>query len=250
MELGRELLKLTKGNAKLTKQTLIFSLPAGYTCPAARVCKTFCTQKNDGRYTIKGNTNNALFWCYAAGEEVRFPNVRKLRRRNYTLLRNLKTKDEIVKLITRSLLLHTDFDKVRIHESGDFYSEAYFLAWAHIARENPEILFYAYTKSLDYWVRHMNEVPDNLILTASYGGVHDAKIKKHNLRYVKVAFSLEDAGDLPIDHDDTLAFDSSVKAFAVLLHGMQPQGSEASKSLSAMRKNKVKFSYPLKEVTV
>ena len=35
-----KLLKFSTGNAKLGKR-LIFSIPAGYTCPCAGVCKTF-----------------------------------------------------------------------------------------------------------------------------------------------------------------------------------------------------------------
>ena len=44
------------------------------------------------------------------------------------------------------------YDLYRIHESGDFWSELYFQAWLEVARQHPNIKFYAYTKQLSYWL--------------------------------------------------------------------------------------------------
>lgn len=54
---------------------------------------------------------------------------------------------------------------LRIHESGDFYSQEYLNAWYTLARTFPAITFYAYTKSfhLDFAGR-----PANMRLIASY----------------------------------------------------------------------------------
>ena len=36
--------------------------------------------------------------------------------------------------------------------SGDFFNQKYFDMWLQIAKDNPTIEMWAYTKSLQYWV--------------------------------------------------------------------------------------------------
>jgi hypothetical protein len=55
------------------------------------------------------------------------------------------------KLISESLPPEATI--VRIHVSGDFYSEAYFLAWIDVAKQRPDVKFYAYTKSLHFGIK-------------------------------------------------------------------------------------------------
>jgi len=61
------------------------------------------------------------------------------------------------------------------------------------------------------------------------------------LRSCKVVFSVEQAQalGLDIDDDDSHAADPSNKYndFALLIHGVQPKGSEASRALVQLRKN-------------
>ena len=47
------LLKLSKGNAKLSKDTLILSISAGISCPGSSLCKAFVTVKDDKGYLIE-----------------------------------------------------------------------------------------------------------------------------------------------------------------------------------------------------
>jgi len=102
---------------------------------------------------------------------------------------------------------------------------------------------------LPYWIKYREYFDrlDNFVLTASYGGHHDHLIESENLRSSKVVFSEEEANilGLEIDHDDNLAANPLKKdqSFALLIHGTQPKGSEASKSLQLLRKNKVRHSY-------
>jgi methionyl-tRNA formyltransferase len=127
-------------------------------------------------------------------------------------------------------------DIVRIHVSGDFFNAAYFLAWCKAAARNPQILFYAYTKSLPIWIANRASVPSNLVLTASQGGLHDSLIAQHGLKTAQVVFSIEEANKLGlvIDHDDTHAMDANCQSFALLIHNVQPAGSEASKAMQAL----------------
>jgi hypothetical protein len=107
----------------------------------------------------------------------------------------------------------------------------------HVARCQPLRTFYAYTKSLPFWLRRVGDIPKNFALNASRGGAHDELIAKHDLKYAEVVFSTKEADDkkLEIDHDDSHAYKSG-KPFALLIHGTQPAGSIAAKSLSALRK--------------
>ena len=124
---------------------------------------------------------------------------------------------------------------IRVHVAGDFFSQAYFMAWMEVAKKRTDIIFYAYTKSIGYWVNQLGNIPSNFKLNASYGGKQDSLIEQYNLKSVKVVYTVEQAGDMVIDHDDTSAF-SQDKSFCLLLHGVQPKGSEASKALSVLKK--------------
>ena len=149
--------------------------------------------------------------------------------------------------------LPEDAGIVRIHVAGDFFSPEYMWAWWLTASENPDTLFYAYTKSLRYWIDIVNEMPilDNFILTASYGGRSDVTIDELGLRSAKVVFSEAEAEKLGlvIDHDDSHAARPSLRDqdFALLIHGTQPKGSEAATALKAL---KGKGSYSRKKAGV
>jgi hypothetical protein len=120
-------------------------------------------------------------------------------------------------------------DKIRIHVSGDFFSETYFLAWLNVAMNNPLRVFYGYTKALPHLVKYRAWIPDNFRFTASKGGTHDHMIRDFNLPFAEVVFSVKEAEDkgLQIDHDDSLAF-ANRGSFALLLHATQPQGTPAA----------------------
>jgi hypothetical protein len=132
--------------------------------------------------------------------------------------------------------LSADIGLVRVHVSGDFYSEMYFRAWMSVAAQRPETVFYAYTKSLRIWVDNLHLVPANFKLNASKGGRWDHLIKEHGLKYAEVVFSVDQAEGLglEIDHDDSHAF-AQEGSFALLLHSTQPAGSIAAKALSALK---------------
>jgi hypothetical protein len=224
-----ELLSFGRGNAKLDKEIYTFSLPSGWTCPFAEQC--LAKVNRGGGQLVDGK--NAVFRCFSASQENLFSNVRISRWHNFDLL--VAVKDCMYELIDMSLSRKAT--KVRIHVAGDFYSQEYFDAWLRVAKERPNCIFYAYTKSLVYWVNRLNEIPANFRLTASYGGKHDHLIKQYNLRSAIVVYSEQEAIDmgLDIDHDDSHAYGTGGD-FALLIHGKQPKGSKASKAMSELRK--------------
>lgn len=224
-------LTFARGNAKLSKDTAVFSLPAGHTCMGAHECLSRA-HKVTGKLK---DGKECKFRCYAATVENLFRNIRKSRWHNFDLLKG-KTVEQMRDLIDRSIP-RKGIKLVRIHASGDFFSQAYFDAWMEVARMNPGLIFYGYTKALPFWIYRVDSIPANVKLTASIGGRFDYLIREYNLKSVKVVFSQEQAESegLPIDHDDTLAWKQD-KSFAVLLHGTQPPKSAASKALMALRK--------------
>jgi hypothetical protein len=229
-----------KGNAKLSKDIATFSLPAGFTCPAAHLCQSWA-DKNSGKIRDGENTT---FRCFAASQESAFPSVRRSRWHNFDLLKG-KTRGEMIDLINASL---PKAKYVRIHVSGDFFSPDYLNAWMSVADMNPETTFYAYTKSIHFLGR-VEEHPQNFILTLSYGGKFDDKIPQKGLRSAKVILDPIEAEvmGLEVDHDDSNAYNAEGKDFALLIHGQQPKGSDASKAIKALKAANVQFSYTTKK---
>jgi Gene product 88 len=225
--MSNQLLSFGLGNAKLNKDIFTFSLPAGWTCPGADKCLARA-HRLTGKLT---DGNNQEFRCFAASAEAAFPSVRQSRWTNFDLLKG-KSREEMSSLILESLPRQAEI--VRIHVSGDFFSEDYFLAWIDVALAKPATKFYAYTKSIPFWHQVRESIPSNLVLTASEGGKFDAQI--NGFKRATVVYSEEQAAalGLAIDHDDSHAYDGS-KSFALLLHGQQQKGTVAAKALSALR---------------
>lgn len=226
-------LKFAKGNAKLENDTAILSLPAGHTCPFAKECFS----KSD---RVTGKITDGMqskYRCYAASAENLFETTRISRWRNYETLKNCKTIPKMVGMIYGSLP-RKGIKLVRVHASGDFFSQTYFDAWLKIASAKPNLIFYAYTKALPYWIARKNRIPANFKLVASRGGKFDNMIKTYKLRNVRVVFSEAQASKfwkLKLDHDDKLAWQGD-ENFALLLHGTQPAGTKAAKALYKLRK--------------
>tara|TARA_B100001778_G_scaffold155719_1_gene128024 strand:+ start:513 stop:1295 length:783 start_codon:yes stop_codon:yes gene_type:complete len=246
------MLKFSKANAKtqalandaeladyLTDKRKIYSLDllSGYSCPSAKKCLSKAVVQDNGKRKIKDGKDTE-FRCFSASQEVQYTNVYNSRKHNFDLLRK-KNHAEMVSLINGSLPENAGI--VRIHVAGDFFSLPYMHAWYEVAMLNPSVLFYAYTKSLRFWVGGINELPilHNFVLTASYGGTHDHMINEFNLRSAKVVFSEAEAEELglEIDHDDSHAAKPTLRddSFALLVHGTQPKGSAASVALKELK---------------
>ena len=223
-----------------TAKVYSFDLLSGVDCPFAFNCKSQADVQEDGSRRIKDGPNTT-FRCFSASQEVLFTNTYKSRKRNHDAIHSLPTSDAMADALCTAL--PKDARVIRIHVSGDMFSHNYFLAWCKVAERNENVLFYAYTKSLVYWVRSRDRVPANLVLTASYGGRNDNLIAEHGLRSAKVVFSQQEAADLglEIDNDDSHACDPTKanQDFALLIHGVQPKGSEAAAALKILKQEVV-----------
>jgi hypothetical protein len=236
--------KLKKLAKKLKLKLKTFSLPSGWTCGGAKECFSRADRETgkikDGKHT--------KFRCFQASAEAVYPSLRKAVWHNMDLLdgvlKDIGKKQKwkaMADLIDESL---PKADIYRVHVGGDYFNYDYMIAWCEVARRYPDRIFYSYTKSLHLWTlfpkctdgTHAG-IPSNLILTASRGGHYDSKIEENAFKCAEVVFSEQEAIDkgLEIDHDDEhAAFGKS--SFALLLHGVQPKGSRASKALSEIKR--------------
>jgi hypothetical protein len=160
-------IKWTKGNEKLNKPNggayniIGFGIPADYdynrdgvmfnTCPSALACKAVCYAKQ-GRYKMPNVANARLSNLYASLET------------------------SFVSDAVSDLTYHAKrgINVVRLHDSGDFYSQEYLDAWKKIATALPDMVFYAYTKSLHLDL--YSDKPENFKLVQSLGGVYDKRV--------------------------------------------------------------------------
>ena len=230
-------LKTSPPNGKIDYDSL--SLLSGHTCPFALTCMAKVhkvTRKIvDGKYTTHR--------CFSASNELAFPSVFNQRQHNTQLLQECNSTQDMCDLFDFSI--RKSLDPFRIHVGGEFFNQMYFDAWMKFAYENPYRIFYAYTKSIPYWINRIDALPDNFSLTASYGGRADWMIEEYNLKYALVVNHPDEARKLglEIDHDDSHAVANNNVSFALLLHGVQKAGSEASNALKRMDKEQIQYRY-------
>lgn len=230
------MLHFSKGNSKLDKSTVIFNLPAGKTCPGALHCLSMAVADENGKRKIVDGTHT-IFRCFAASSEVQYTDVFNNRADNLRQIVDALKNENCINLIHTELqkVLTKRITKVRIHESGDFFSAEYLMAWLMVAKLNPTIKFYCYSKNLPLFVGL--ELPENFYFTASYGGKFDYLIDEGFFhRYAKVFMTAEDAtaAGYKIDVRDRSCFEEG--PFALLVHGQQPKGSEWGKASRMNRK--------------
>jgi|TARA_Y100000593_G_scaffold94174_1_gene192019 hypothetical protein len=229
LKFGKPNAKLKKMAKKLGLKLSTFTLPAGYTCPGASDCLAFA-DRITGKVKDGAKTE---FRCFMASAEARSPSLRQAVWHNLELIKNALQNSvaDCVSLIEKSL---PKCDVCRVHVGGDYFSKKYLLAWVEVAKRNPQTVFYSYSKSLPFF--EDIALPENLVLTASRGGKFDNLIDQLNWKKAVVVFSKAEAKklDLEIDSDDEKAAFGK-KDFALLIHGTQPKGSEASKALQAVK---------------
>jgi hypothetical protein len=169
--------KLVKTAKKFDVKINNFSIPAGndkksgkITCPFAGKCIKLCYAKK-GAYRW-GNVERALTRRYESSKEDNFVEL---------------ISNELNKIRKNKQLY------IRIHDSGDFYSPAYFAKWLEIARLNPTVRFYAYTKSHSF-IRGI-QLPENFDLIFSLGSTKDELINQETERHSKIFYSAEEMID-------------------------------------------------------
>lgn len=133
-------MKLLKYENTKLKQQFIFNLP---------VSKAVCGRQCPG--------------CYALKAQLRFPHVvvpyREAR------LSASRQPDFTQLIITELSSTRRSARTVRIHESGEFYSQPYIDKWQQIATALPNFTFYAFTKRIkDFNFTQLMSLPNVIII--------------------------------------------------------------------------------------
>ncbi|GIH16137.1 GP88 family protein [Rugosimonospora africana] len=155
------------------------------TCPSAGVCRQV---------------------CYARHGTYRWPAVKAKHQANLMFVLDDLPGWETAMLIELTAAKFTGC-WIRIHDSGDFFSDAYLAAWLRICRARPATFFYAYTKEVSRFRRIVEpDPPGNFHWVYSYGGTQDAALDPKTDRVADVfpdeaaitaaGWSSQDASDL------------------------------------------------------
>jgi len=110
-------------------------------------------------------------------------------------------------------------NKIRIHDSGDFYSREYLQKWLKIIELNPSVEFYTYTKSIPFF-KALTSIPKNFRVIYSYGGLKDNLINPSVDNNAKVFMNendLNNNGYLDCSNDDNLIFNTN--KIGLVFHG-------------------------------
>jgi hypothetical protein len=185
-------------NTKLKKDNIwSFGLPPIKTCPQAGECKKYC-------YGCKGNYRR--FPKIADALQKRFE---QLSWNNWAGLMSMEIRSRKCKI-------------VRIHSTGDFFEWWYLSNWAKVARENEDVLFYCYTKSVKLFKEvHPNMLPANFRVIFSYGGLQDALIDPTKDRHCKIFNTLEEleqAGYVDVSKSDLVAATTDSLKIGIVKH--------------------------------
>lgn len=136
-----------------------------------------------GKLTCPG-AKDCLKGCYARQGFYVMPSVAKAQEARLALAESADFVATIDAEIKRRKIA-----KLRIHDSGDFYSTKYLRAWLGIIAKNPAVKFYAYTKMIPLF--QGLALPENFKIIYSYGGKFDAMIKPKVDRHSAIFPSVE-----------------------------------------------------------
>ncbi|MEU5959305.1 hypothetical protein [Streptomyces sp. NPDC047525] len=129
--------------------------------------------------------------CYARVGTYRFKNVLAAHIRNLLLCRD--SPKEFEERMTEELS-HRRYEGkwIRLHDSGEFFSDEYLLTWMRIMDSVPAVGYYCYTKEVSRFKRLVeNQQPDNFLWCYSLGGKEDHLLDLETDRHADVFPDLE-----------------------------------------------------------
>lgn len=193
-------IKLSDGNTKLKKSGIVsFNLIPITHCPLAGSCKAFC-------YATVGQQ------AFASGVK-----------RRAAAFKATLAPDFVQQMHAEIQRWKKKIKAIRVHDSGDFYSMDYLKAWLEIARLNPDVKFYAYSKSLPFIHKayDLGLVPSNFRLIQSVGGLADSRIRQDlpHARIFSTLDELTEAGYADASETDDVSAFSDTLFVGLVVHG-------------------------------
>jgi hypothetical protein len=113
----------------------------------------FAIKLNNGEnFNVCPNAGACASFCYARNGTYLFKNVRGRHIQNleYILEEPKRWFSQMYNEVNQPKMLNK---YVRIHDSGDFFSEEYLKMWLLIAGLTPQVTFYCYTKEVSLFKR-------------------------------------------------------------------------------------------------
>ena len=212
---------LSDGNTKLKKSGIVsFNLIPIVHCPLAGACKAFC-------YATVGQQ------AFASGVK-----------RRAAAFKATLAPDFVQQMHSEVQRWKKKIKAIRVHDSGDFYSMDYLQNWLEIARLNPDVQFYAYSKSLPFIHRAYDQglVPANFRLIQSVGGLADSRIR-HDLPHARIFSTLDElteAGYADASETDDVSAFSDTRYVGLVVHGARK--GKFSGTQDAPSENSIKVS--------
>mgnify|MGYP003134027381 CR=1 FL=1 len=124
--------------------------------------------------------DECIKFCFANKGTYLYRNVREKYEKNYKLTKQTNFIE----------LIQTEINKkkpnyIRIHSSGDFYSPKYLQKWIKLAVNNPDIIFYGYTKSIPLF-KALKFTPGNFVFCYSKGSKVDHLINEKKDKFTQI----------------------------------------------------------------
>lgn len=210
-------MKILSQNSKMKKSSqdgidvYNFGIPAFMsqsgikTCPNARQCATGCYAQS-GTYRFK-NVANAYEQRLKLTQDRYFVDI---------MVSEIKTLALKSKAIGNKCI-------IRIHDSGDFYSQVYLNDWILIMEQLPDVSFYAYTKMIQMFEQSKPVLPKNFTVIYSLGGSEDHLVSIIKHRHSKVFQNESDliaSGYVNASQDDMVAIGQNPK-IGLVYHGVK-----------------------------
>lgn len=203
--------ELFRSNSKLKKDGIFqWSIPA-------YKAKVFLDNKFQMIQTCP-NAGVCLNFCYASSGNFVFKNVLISHHRNLNFILNFPK--DFIQQATKEIQ-KKKIKILRIHDSGDFFSESYLNIWLQVIEENPNVQFYCYTKNISLF-RGLKNAPKNFTYVFSFGGNKDSEINLKKDRYAKI-FKTEESLTEHKFHNvsvsDLKASNKQIKKIGLIAHG-------------------------------
>lgn len=172
--------------------------------------------------------------CYALAGAYRFSNVAQAFERRLTITQS----EDFVRIMLQDIDKNRA-ERIRIHDSGDFYSEEYLDKWLEIVRARPNVQFYAYTKMVSLFKRRLKDIPSNFVVIFSFGGTEDKLIDvskdRHSLVFTALK-ELKSRGYANASEQDDIALGKNPK-IGLVYHGTKNiENTDWNKVLELKRK--------------
>lgn len=168
----------------------------------------------DGRVTCPG-AGKCAEGCYARVDFYHMRQVREAQERRLALTLDLPKFEETIADEIRARKIRI----VRVHDSGDFYSQAYLESWMRIMETRSRTRFYAYTKMIPLFMNRV--LPDNFTVIYSLGGKFDRWIDVRSDKHAAVfsdEAAIARAGYVSAAHSDLVAL-SPARRIGLIYHG-------------------------------